>query len=83
MIAIRSHYDGRVFVPDGPVDLPSNVHLLLHVQRLGNTPEPRMTARDVAASTLVGMWRDMWPGQDSSDVARCLRDQAQTRGGRS
>ena len=82
MIAIRSHYDGRVFVPDGPVDLPANVDLLLHVHRLGKTSQRHMTAKEVGASALVGLWRDMWPGQDSSNIARRLRDEAQTRGGR-
>lgn len=32
MVAIRGHFDGKVFVPDEPVDLPPNRPLLLHVE---------------------------------------------------
>lgn len=76
MIPIRGHYDGRVFIPDGPVNLPADEDLMLHVQRLGKTRSQHMTAKEVARSALVGIWRDMWPGQTSSDIARQLRDQA-------
>jgi len=32
MVAIKSHFDGKVFIPDEPVDLPSNQSVILHVQ---------------------------------------------------
>jgi hypothetical protein len=32
MVAIRGHFDGKVFVPDEPVDLPRNQSVILHVQ---------------------------------------------------
>ena len=32
MVAIRGHFDGKVFVPDEPVDLPTGRALILHVE---------------------------------------------------
>lgn len=32
MVAIRGHFDGKVFVPDGPVDVPRDRPLILHVE---------------------------------------------------
>jgi len=37
MVAIKGHFDGKVIVPDGPVDLPKDRPLLLHVE----VAEPR------------------------------------------
>jgi hypothetical protein len=34
MVAIKGHFDGKVIVPDEPVDLPPNQRLLIHVQPL-------------------------------------------------
>ncbi len=31
MVAIKGHFDGRVIVPDEPVDLPVNQRLIIHV----------------------------------------------------
>jgi hypothetical protein len=33
MVAIKGHFDGKVFVPDEPVNLPRGQSVLLHVQR--------------------------------------------------
>jgi hypothetical protein len=33
MVAIKGHFDGKVFVPDEPVDLPRGQAVVLHVQR--------------------------------------------------
>ena len=32
MVAIRGHFDGRVFVPDEAVDLPRNQRVIIHVE---------------------------------------------------
>ncbi|MGB7156929.1 MAG: hypothetical protein WBD40_02615 [Tepidisphaeraceae bacterium] len=32
MVAIKGHFDGKVIVPDEPLDLPANQRLLVHVQ---------------------------------------------------
>jgi hypothetical protein len=32
MIAINAHYDGRVIIPDQPVDLPPNQALIVRIE---------------------------------------------------
>ena len=32
MIAVRAHFDGKVLVPDEPVELPENQPLVLHIE---------------------------------------------------
>lgn len=32
MVAVKGHFDGKVFVPDEPVDLPRNQAVILHVE---------------------------------------------------
>ena len=36
MVAIKGHFDGKVFVPDEPVDLPRGQAVILHVQSSDN-----------------------------------------------
>jgi hypothetical protein len=38
MVAIKGHFDGKVIIPDEPVDLPANQRLLIHVQPLVERP---------------------------------------------
>jgi hypothetical protein len=38
MVAIKAHFDGRVIVPDEPVDLPRNQILMLHIEPLPTPP---------------------------------------------
>jgi hypothetical protein len=38
MVAIKGHFDGKVIVPDEPVDLPRNQPLIVHVQTVGQPP---------------------------------------------
>lgn len=35
MTVLKAHFDGKVLVPDGPVDLPRNCALEVHVKTLG------------------------------------------------
>ena len=40
MIAISAHFDGKVIVPDEPVDLPRNQTLLVRIEALpGDGPQ--------------------------------------------
>lgn len=38
-LTIRAHYDGKVFVPDEPVELPVNEMLELEVKSFGPLPK--------------------------------------------
>jgi hypothetical protein len=40
MLAIRAHFDGKVLVPDEPVDLPCNQPLVLRVEMDGDPKSP-------------------------------------------
>lgn len=40
MVAIKGHFDGKVFVPDEPVDLPRNRPLVLHVEMPSEVSPP-------------------------------------------
>jgi hypothetical protein len=44
MVVIHGHFDGKVLVPDGPVDLPRDQKLVLHVAVVGeagpSSPSP-------------------------------------------
>ena len=35
MVAIKGHFDGKVIVPDEPLDLPANQRLLVHIHPVG------------------------------------------------
>lgn len=38
MVAIRGHFDGKVIVPDEPVDLPRGQQLIVHVETVNAAP---------------------------------------------
>lgn len=45
MIAINAHFDGRVIVPDEPVDLPPNQALIVRIEaKNANGPPARESA---------------------------------------
>jgi hypothetical protein len=39
MVAIKGHFDGKVIVPDEPLDLPANQRLVVHIE-----PDPAAVA---------------------------------------
>jgi hypothetical protein len=47
VVAIKGHFDGKVFVPDEPVDVPQNRPLILHVEVAG---------QDAAATAAEDLW---------------------------
>lgn len=38
MVAIRGHFDGKVIVPDEPIDLPRGQALIVHIERATSSP---------------------------------------------
>ncbi len=81
MRAIKAHFDGRVIIPDEPVEFPRDRTLLIHVQKspASVAPKARLTARELLNSGMVGLWRDRQDIGDSSQFARTLRERAQRR----
>jgi hypothetical protein len=39
MISIHAHFDGKVIVPDGPVDLPLDQALIVRIEPLAGTTD--------------------------------------------
>jgi hypothetical protein len=37
-VTLRAHFDGKVIVPDEPLDLPLNQTLIVQIERLGDEP---------------------------------------------
>jgi hypothetical protein len=81
MVAIRGHFDGKVIVPDEPVNLPVG-------QRVRVTPEPAAQSTQVDAGTAEATAKRLtqsapWAGRtdigDSLEFARRIREEAQRR----
>jgi hypothetical protein len=80
MVAIRGHFDGKVIVPDEPVDLPRNQPLIIRVEPSGE-PNPAGTAAATAERLAADApWGDRADILDSAEFARELRRQAERRG---
>lgn len=41
MIALNAHYDGRVIVPDEPLDLPANQKVRINIEPIDTEPQSR------------------------------------------
>ncbi|MDR3701331.1 MAG: hypothetical protein P4L56_16915 [Candidatus Sulfopaludibacter sp.] len=40
MVTVNAHFDGKVIVPDEPVDLPPNEALIVQIERVGGAAAP-------------------------------------------
>jgi hypothetical protein len=59
MTILRAHFDGRVLVPDEPVDLPKDRPLVLSVQELVESPKAHdgVTYFDINPETGLPVFR--------------------------
>ena len=84
MSAIRCHFDGKVIVPDEPVDLPLNQQFIVRIEPgvvFVDPPDGKpATAKDLLESGFVGSWADRNDITDSTEFARDLRRKAEGRG---
>lgn len=39
-MTVSAHFDGKVIIPDKPLDLPPNQALILEIQTVGSSTEP-------------------------------------------
>lgn len=75
-MTIKAHFDGKVFVPDEPVDLPVGTQAIIEQ----NAPVRNyITARELLDSGIIGIWGARQDIGDSVEFARQLRDRAQRR----
>jgi hypothetical protein len=76
MVAIKAHFDGKVLVPDEPVDLPRHQPLIVHIESANTAGTAAATAARMAADAPWGNRTDIG---DSTEYARELRRQAERR----
>ena len=67
MVRLKARFDGRVLIPDGPVNLPTDVPLDVLVQTQGG---------DGAADVLAfdGLGAEVWDGVDPVEYQRRERE---------
>ena len=68
MVRLTAHFDGKVLVPDRPVNLPTGVPLEVTVQT------DARDAADDAVLALDGLGRDVWDGIDPVEYQRRERE---------
>jgi hypothetical protein len=78
-MTIKAHFDGKVFIPDEPVDLPKDQPVDLNFQPVPAPSRKMGTTRDLLESGLVGIWADRTDITDSLEYARELRRKAERR----
>ncbi|HWB53372.1 MAG TPA: hypothetical protein VG722_04240 [Tepidisphaeraceae bacterium] len=81
-MTIKAHFDGKVFVPDEPVDIPSGRAFKLDLIEVPRKKKP--TAREIADklrkdTELHRIWNEIAAGRDSVEVANDLRRRASAR----
>ena len=79
MVAFKAHFDGKVIVPDEPVDLTPNQRLIVHVETVEPEKPRGMTGAELAKSEIVGIWADRTDIGDSVEFARELRRRVERR----
>ena len=70
MVRFTVRYDGKVLVPEGPVDLPRGVALDVTIR----TPEGAENGDSLLA--LDGLGKDLWEGVDPLEYQRREREGA-------
>lgn len=53
-MTVNAHFDGRVIVPDEPLDLPANQAVVLHIEKVSIPPDsPQDSALSWLASNAI------------------------------
>jgi hypothetical protein len=76
---IRCHFDGKVLVPEEPVDWPVGQTFTVEIQPgavFVDPPSGRSTVEDLRRAGIVGMWAHRTDIKDSVQFARQLRKRA-------
>ncbi len=74
--------DGELVITNLPVIQGQRVEIVLLFSPSSTKPKrPRLTARQLLNSGLIGLWKDRTDISDSAVYARQLREQAQRRPG--
>lgn len=72
---------GELIITNLPVEKGQQVEILLVFTSSERPKRPRLTARQLLNSELIGLWKERTDISDSAMYARQLREQAQRRPG--
>jgi hypothetical protein len=68
MIALKAHFDGRVLIPDEPLDLPANQQVNITIEPVNSAPAPVLGKRTFLAQpgviTYIAPDFDQYLGDD-------------------
>jgi len=79
MKTIKARYDGRVIIPEEPVDLPLDEQFSVGLPDPPEAEHKTMTGAEMVASGLVGGWVHRTDLPDTLEFARQLREQSNNR----
>lgn len=72
-MTIKARFDGKVLVPDEPLDLPKDQQVELVVRAVQPREVQSMTAGELATGEWVGAWADRDDITDSTEFVREIR----------
>ncbi|MEA2735281.1 MAG: hypothetical protein QOE14_1732 [Humisphaera sp.] len=72
-MTIKARFDGKVLVPEEPLDLSKDERVELDVRRAQTQEISGMTAGELATGEWVGGWADRDDINDSTEFVRELR----------
>ena len=70
---------GELTIRNLPVEAGQEVEVLLLISTSDKSKRPRLTAKQLLDSGLIGLWQDRQDISDSAAYARQLREKAQQR----
>ena len=74
MVAIKGHFDGKVIVPDEPLDLPKHQRLIVHIEPVGEAGSPAGPGpRGIDGGQLL-KFAGTIPGEDLAAMERAIRE---------
>jgi len=78
-MTIKAHYDGKVLVPDEPLDLQKDQQVELIIQPLPVEEKKYMTGAELASGPWVGAWADRDDIKDPVDFVNEIRRKIERR----
>jgi hypothetical protein len=74
LVAIKGHFDGKVIVPDEPLDLPKHQRLIVHIETVdGASLPPESVARGVDGRQLL-RFAGAIPPEDLALMERAIEE---------
>ena len=78
-MTVKAHFDGKVLVPDEPLDLEKDQKVELTIQPLPADGTKHMTGAELASGEWVGAWADRTDITDSTEFVNEIRRRIERR----